>query len=353
MYSVIREEEEIKKYQYIFRKIFRADAIKYENKKFGYHGGSDILDVFWSPVLEFWSASKEKSKNGNRYLNWFGFNDPKNNNNSLSVDVEISISIQGSRTAGKFVSDGKDIYIAHNGDIRTNLKRIKDIFWEHYIGDNGIVENEKVAIIAKLPLVENASEYSDFKNKICDFIKNAYGMKKNSVSNEIKQQPIQDEKKEIINKVFDIILPILPKFIQKILTEHDKTEWWEKYIIRKLPDKITRDLPKSINNDEGINKLDIYDCLLVIIENWHDIFKHKMPNVRQSWVHDIKEIRNDVSHWTIEKQQKYSYDDINHALYTMELFMRPIDIGISEQISIIKRGFENKYKSKLKLSKTS
>ena len=152
-------------------------------------------------------------------------------------------------------------------------------------------------------------------------------------SNNTKQQSTQDDKHEIIIttlKKFNLMLPVLPEYIGNILQEQDKENWWQKYVIGKLPDTITRDLPKTITNDEGIKKLDISACLKIIIQNWHNIFKHRMKKVKISYVHELLEIRNDLSHLTIEKLSAYTNEDIKRALDTMKIFIRPI-IDYSEK----------------------
>ena len=209
MYSVIKEEKRIKKCQDIFEKMFQVGTNKYKGKKIGFRGGSKICNVYWSSKLEFWSTSTIRTNGGNRYLNWFGFTNPENNNN-LSVDAEISISINGNRTAGKFVTDKKNIFIAHNGDFRKNGKRIKDIFMNYYKNNHkniSTVGGEDLVIIAELP--SNEQNISEFQNKICAFIKEAEKIKnQKSVPQKTYSNTNNESSKMIAQRIKKIILKI-------------------------------------------------------------------------------------------------------------------------------------------------
>ena len=149
------------------------------------------------------------------------------------------------------------------------------------------------------------------------------------------------DKFDIISKAFKLMLPDLPTYIGNILEEKDENDWWQKYVISKLQDTVTRkNLPKSGQNKAYIKKLDISASLKVIISNWQDIFRHKMTGVKLSWIHELLEIRNEDSHWTIERIESCSNEDIIRALDTMGRFMRPINEDIAEKIFAIKNKFK-------------
>ena len=166
---------------------------------------------------------------------------------------------------------------------------------------------------------------------------------KNILSNDKKQKLTSNNKHEILNKAFDFILPVLPRFIGSTLEKNDKNTWWQKYVINNLPSNTIWDLPKNGTYDECINKLDISLCLKIIIQNWQNIFKYIIKNIKLSWVHELIEIRNDVSHWSIEKSNNYYFEHISHTLSVMKLFMGSIDTNIADQISELKKEFESKF----------
>jgi hypothetical protein len=140
------------------------------------------------------------------------------------------------------------------------------------------------------------------------------------------------------------MLPVLPVYIGNILHEKDPNTWWQKYVLNSLKPNTVWDLPRNGTYEEYINKLDISLCIKIIIQNWPDIFKDKVKNIKFSWVHELIEIRNDVSHWSIEKSTNYTFEFISHTLSVMKLFMGSINVDVAEQISKIKQEFENKYR---------
>jgi hypothetical protein len=168
---------------------------------------------------------------------------------------------------------------------------------------------------------------------------------KKTKDSDLKEKLSPNNKHEILNRAFDFMLPVLPEFIGNVLQKKDKNTWWQNYVLNNLPPNAVRDLPKNGMYDEYINKLDISLCLKTIIQNWQDIFKHIIKNIKFSWVHELIEIRNDVSHWSTEKSTIYTFEFISHTLNVMKLFMSSIDTNVANQISEIKREFENKYKN--------
>jgi len=164
------------------------------------------------------------------------------------------------------------------------------------------------------------------------------------IAPDLKQELTPNKKHEILNNAFDFMLPVLPKFIGDTLQKKDENDWWQHYVLNKLPPNTVWDLPRNGTFDEYINRLDISLCIKIIIENWKEIFKYIIRNIRLSWVHELIEIRNDIAHWTNEKATIYTFEYISHTLSTIIHVMRSIETNAAEQISKIKREFENKYK---------
>jgi len=141
---------------------------------------------------------------------------------------------------------------------------------------------------------------------------------------------------DIINKAFRSILFELVKYIGKILSEKDNKKWWEKYVLEKLKETTTRNLPKNGTYDECINSLDIYACLLIIIANWEEIFKYKLE-CKLSYIHELKEIRHDTEgHTTLQILRKINKEYMDRALDTMALLMDNIDKITSDKIRSMK-----------------
>jgi len=141
---------------------------------------------------------------------------------------------------------------------------------------------------------------------------------------------------DIINKAFRLILPELVNYIGNILKEKDEKNWWRIYVLQKLSESTTRNLPKNGTYEELINNLDILACLNIIIENWHEIFKYKLK-CKFSYIHELKEIRHDtLGHTNIQISKSINEEYVNRALDTIYLLMNKINKNISENICLLK-----------------
>jgi hypothetical protein len=157
-------------------------------------------------------------------------------------------------------------------------------------------------------------------------------------------QLISEDKLYVINKAFRLILPVLAKYIGKILIEKDQINWWSKYVRNKLKNENTiRKLPEKGSGEECIESLDIPACLNIIECNWVEVFKNKMDDRQRTWAHALYDIRNYYeSHYTTKTINTISVEDISLELAIMIRFMHPIDTYISNQISTIKKNLESK-----------
>jgi len=160
---------------------------------------------------------------------------------------------------------------------------------------------------------------------------------------------VKEDKLEVINRAFRLILPVLAKYIGKILIEKDKNNWWKRYVLSKLKNEHTiRKLPKEGSDDDCIESLDIPACLNIIECNWFDVFKEKMDDRQRTWAHALYDIRNYYeSHYTTKTLTTSSVEDISLELSIMLRFIRPIDIDVTDQISEMIKVFENKFNNKI------
>jgi len=159
----------------------------------------------------------------------------------------------------------------------------------------------------------------------------------------LKQKLTPSKKREFLNKALDIMQQYLPKFVVTNLKKNNKNSWWQELVLGKLPTTITFDLPKHCTLNKCKDILDTSLCLKIIIENWHNIFK-QFERIKLSWVHELIEIRNDVSHWTNKKAKgKYPFDIIKHSLDTMKLVMGSINSETANKISTLITELEENY----------
>ena len=151
------------------------------------------------------------------------------------------------------------------------------------------------------------------------------------------------DKSVIINIAFRKILPFLAEFICLSLRERDNKNWWKQYVINRLNENTTRNLPKNGSFEEYINCLDIQACLNIIIMNWRDIFIYKFKkNIFLTYAHLIKDIRNDIdAHYTLKILNTLSNEDIERYLDAIHIFMSPINEDVAKEITFINNNYEN------------
>jgi len=139
---------------------------------------------------------------------------------------------------------------------------------------------------------------------------------------------------EIINKAFRTILPPLSQYIVKMLKENDNTNWWLRFVKNKLSESAVSNLPQNGNLDECAKSLDIQACLMLIINNWKDIFQKKLSNNHKNWAHELKTLRNDIdAHYTSKTLDTFNERDLIRGIDTMILFIEPINNDISKKIN--------------------
>ena len=158
--------------------------------------------------------------------------------------------------------------------------------------------------------------------------------------------PDKEDKLEVISKAFRLILPILARYIGKILIKKDENNWWRKFVLGKLRDENTlRKLPKKGSDDDYIESLDILACLNIIECNWVEVFRDIMDDRQRTWAHVLRDIRNYFEgHYTIKTLTTSSVEDISLELAIMIRFIRPIDTYVADRISEMKKALENKSK---------
>ena len=170
--DIITNKEKIKKYQIFFEKALRHNNGKPLERIIQFPGPEDKnFYVYWSPNLNFWSASKIKD-NKKGYRNLFGLTEPTGNV-ITSYSGDINFSLVGGNTGGRFIEDEDKVLVVHSG----NIKQGTENFWNHYNGVKLLLYDIfNFAIIGTLPIDE--SEYLDFQRKIKSFIQEIERIKK-------------------------------------------------------------------------------------------------------------------------------------------------------------------------------
>lgn len=350
MYIIIENSNEIREYQEIFEKILKYNTEKINDCKFGVPGESLEAPLYWSSENQLWFATK---KLDTRYWNAFGLEKPLNKNTKMVG--QICFSLKGCRAEGKFIRETltNKIYVGHSGKFRKigkNYSDEKDIKTNKKIKNDLIIIDEKeILLLGELP--HDELSYPEFQQKIKNLILEVYELKSiEKINTSNKHSPTENKPKtiilnkknkdnfEIVNKAFRTILPSLANYIGNTLKIFNNNNWWLQYVIKKLPDTTTNNLPQKGTYEECVKSLDIQACLSIIINNWKDIFIKQLRNKNfLNWAYELKENRNQIdAHYSTKTIESFSNEDLKRVLDTMARFMEPINENISHEIREIK-----------------
>jgi hypothetical protein len=168
MYTVIKDENEIKICCERFRSILSAGVDEEIACSAGFRGGKVDVVAFWSNHLRMWAAFRTTKK----YWNAFGLERPQPHNTIL-ITAEINFSYTGSADIqGAFIKNEKgEIYVGHRG-------RFGDV---RHISRDEFLRNTQFPVItvnkdSRLVLVGEL-EASGFSTRVRDFIQEVSEMK--------------------------------------------------------------------------------------------------------------------------------------------------------------------------------
>jgi hypothetical protein len=232
-------------------------------------------------------------------------------------------------------------YVYNNEDVGINLKEIilKDEIPDDFVEKVGkhIIEKNKEkdknnGQAKRSDPLGRAKGYKRSLEFLLDYVR---GKSINATSKKQKISTIKEiDKFEIINKAFRIMLPPLSLYIGNTLIYKDNANWWTRFVINKLSESAVSNLPQNGNFDDLVKSLDIQACLLLIINNWKDIFQKKLNNNNHlNWAHELKTLRNEIdAHYTSKTLDTFNYKALERGIDTMALFMEPINKDISVEI---------------------
>jgi len=106
---------------------------------------------------------------------------------------------------------------------------------------------------------------------------------------------------ERVGKALDLLKTGLAPYVQRELEAEYGTEWIE---------VASQSLPRGSDASEaGKPHLDAYALLLIVWDNWHEVFKRTLGHAERSLVSELREVRNSWAH-----QEAFSTDDTYRAL---------------------------------------
>ena len=173
--TVIESKKRITRAQRDFQQRLKAISDIRVDRRVGFQGGVEQVEVYWSSRLRIWMGFDRAD---NRFWNPFGTMNP-DTRSALHIVCEINFPFTGinRRVGGTFVEDdaGK-VYVAHRGKIgggRTGIG--KELFLENYSGSLSTVidgnRQEPLAVIARL-------DERSFPRKVARFVKEVERIKR-------------------------------------------------------------------------------------------------------------------------------------------------------------------------------
>jgi hypothetical protein len=304
------------------------------NKYLKHNDKETFIQNFRETYLKYNNGAKENLISSECRQIWVICKDIKED------DIVICPNGKGLYYIGKIVSG----YYFIDGNIE--LRHRRKVEWYDKKIEREKMSDELKKITKSYDTVIEVTEYA---NEIKEYLN---GESKPKDSNEdskkkdinTNQYFFPNDKLLIITKAFMIILPELANYIGKILLDNNESNWWQVFV-KKIKDNTIMNLPENGSYEECVESLDILCCLKIIINNWHEIFNKKLGKRHLTWAHELIDIRNEESHFTMKKLKSITNGDIDRALDTIERFIRPINHDVTDQISKMRKGFGNQYKN--------
>ncbi|HQJ01840.1 MAG TPA: Swt1 family HEPN domain-containing protein [Flexilinea sp.] len=156
---------------------------------------------------------------------------------------------------------------------------------------------------------------------------------------------------ENIGKGLNILKEGLAPYIRRELKEYYKGNWWTDGIERALQYNAgSNALSGNGSPDERFDLLDIQALLMIMWENWNEVFKTELGHTGRSYVSELREIRNKWAH-----QQPFDADETFRALDTMLLLLEMVNGSGQEELrgmqyEFMRKKFDAETKRELKKS---
>lgn len=143
------------------------------------------------------------------------------------------------------------------------------------------------------------------------------------------------ENYEMVQKGFNILLPMLSAFVCNEMSRVYKDKWWEE--VREAltdADNHKEHIPVSGDYATLQDSLDIANCLRLIQRRWREVFSQKMSLSHKNWASELQGVRNKVAH---HGSDDFTQAYVERALDTMALLCESIDAEATEEIRALYR----------------
>jgi len=130
---------------------------------------------------------------------------------------------------------------------------------------------------------------------------------------------------ERVGKGLELLKQGLLPYVQRELQGHYRSRWWQDGVEAALHGTIGIEAMAHRGSDEErLARMDIQGLLLILWDNWREVFQEQLGHVGRSYVSELREVRNRWAH-----QQPFTVGDAHRALDTMARLLEMI--GAPEQ----------------------
>ena len=137
-----------------------------------------------------------------------------------------------------------------------------------------------------------------------------------------------------VTEGLDILTGVLAPYVAAELRARYAGEWWDQGVLRVLWDDQKRGLPPGGADGELTAALDAGRCLILIDEQWNDLFRRKLGREHRTWVKELKGTRNK---WAHKGLLDMADEDAWRALDTMTRLVEQIDAEAVERLRALAR----------------
>jgi uncharacterized protein len=159
---------------------------------------------------------------------------------------------------------------------------------------------------------------------------------------------------ERIGKGLQILRAGIAPYVQRELKSAYKGNWWVAGVESVLSGTTGRDaLTATGTAEERFTKLDVQALLMVLWENWNNVFREELGHTGRNYVSELREVRNNWAH-----QQPFSPEDTYRALDTMSRLLEMTGGQGKDQVeelghALLRQRYERDTRQELKRATTA
>ncbi|MEW6573744.1 MAG: Swt1 family HEPN domain-containing protein [Bacillota bacterium] len=138
--------------------------------------------------------------------------------------------------------------------------------------------------------------------------------------------------RERIGRGLDALQRGLAPYVKRELQARFGKDWWREGVLLALSGTAGAEDALRLNSlpeNDRVAQLDVYSILLVLWNNWNEVFQAKLGHTGRSFVSELREVRNRWAH-----QQPFTVDDTYRALDTMTRLLQGV---VAEEAAEVER----------------